>query len=149
MQPEQWAARFARVGSAEHNLGRRWVQDLEIYIRDLEPGQLSHWLQAHLDELELDDASLDRPMLKGQGKASAQPVSISLYPGAMGRRYACLVLEGSELPWASDLACARSAWEALQVEVRCSPGGWQEGDPVADEKWWRLDQRGEQLVAWN
>jgi hypothetical protein len=37
----------------------------------------------------------------------------------------------------------------MDTEIRCSPGDWKEGEPVEDEKWWRLDQRGEQLAVWN
>jgi hypothetical protein len=37
----------------------------------------------------------------------------------------------------------------MDTEIRCSPGDWKEGDPVEDDKWWRLDHRGEQLVVWN
>ena len=125
------------------------MQDLEIYIRDLEPNRLSEWLRHHIDALQLDDSVMGDKALKGQGKYLGQSVRVSVYPQAMGKRYACLVLEGAELPWNQDLELARNAWRALDLEVRCSSGQWQEGDAVEDEKWWRIDQRGEQLVVWN
>jgi len=124
------------------------VQDLEIYIRDLQPGRVSSWLASHLEALELDDRELSS-VLRGRASYQGCPLRITLYPGAGGRHYTSLVLEGERLPWASDLECARSAWQALQTEIRCSPGDWKEGDPVEDEKWWRLDSRGEQKVVWN
>lgn len=124
------------------------VQDLEIYIRNVQPGTVSAWLATHLDALELDDRELSS-VRRGRATHQGCPLRITLYPGAYGRHYTSLVLEGESLPWASDLDCARSAWEALQTEIRCSPGDWKEGDPVEDEKWWRLDSRGEQLVVWN
>ncbi len=124
------------------------VQDLEIYIRDLEAGAVSRWLETQLENLELDDSGVDS-VIRGHGLYQGQPLTITLYPKAFGKRYTSLVMEGKALPWSSDLDCARSAWGAMELEVRCSPGNWVEGAPVEDEKWWRLDQRGEQLVVWN
>lgn len=125
------------------------MQDLEVYIRDLAPEQVSGWLGQHLDDLALDDAALPKQVVKGSGRYYGSLVRISVYPEAMGKRFSCIVLEGTELPWNSDLDCARSAWRSLDTEVRCSPGDWKEGDPVEDEKWWRIDHRGENLVVWN
>lgn len=125
------------------------MQDLEIYVRDLEPGQLSGWLGQQLDELTLADDELTGKALKGRGRYRGGSVTISVYPGAFGKRYTSVILEGDDLPWAADLECARSAWRMLETEIRCSTGDWKEGDPVEDEKWWRLDERGEQQVVWN
>ncbi len=125
------------------------MQDLEIYVRDLEPGQLSRWLGQQLDELSLSDDELAGKAIKGRGHYRGVPVMVSAYPGAFGKRYTSVILEGENLPWNSDLECARSAWRALETEIRCSTGDWQEGQPVEDEKWWRLDERGEQEVVWN
>lgn len=125
-----------------------WVQDLEIYVRDLEPGSVSGWLESQLDEVQLDDADVAR-VVKGQGRYGSAGIRITLYPGVSGKRFTSILLEGESLPWSSDLACARSAWRAMDTEIRCSPGEWKEGDPVDGDKWWRLDHRGEQLVVWN
>ncbi|TNE75141.1 MAG: hypothetical protein EP339_09670 [Gammaproteobacteria bacterium] len=124
------------------------MQDLEIYVRDLEAGGVSQWLGNHLDELELDDSDVSSVM-KGSALYDGTRIRITLYPGAFGKRYTSLVIEGDALPWNSDLDCARSAWRSMDTEIRCSSGEWQEGQPVEDEKWWRLDKRGEQLVVWN
>ncbi|WP_166265076.1 hypothetical protein [Marinobacter caseinilyticus] len=125
------------------------MRDLEIYIRDIKPGQVSGWLKNHLSALTLADATAIDKAIIGVGQYHDANVRISVYPEAFGKRYACLIIEGEELPWVSDLDFARSGWRALDTEIRCSPGDWKEGEPVADEKWWRLDDRGEQLVVWN
>jgi len=125
------------------------VRDLEIYIRDLKSLAVSEWLSNHLDQLELADGLEDTKAIKGVGQYLNTAVTVSLYPGAFGKRFTCVVLEGESLPWHTDLECARSAWRAMDTEVRCSPGDWKEGEPVEDDKWWRLDSRGEQLVVWN
>lgn len=126
------------------------MQDLEIYVRDLEPEALIRWLEQQLDTLDVA-TSADTPagVLKGHGRYREATLKVSVYPAAFGRRYSSVLLEGETLPWNTDLDCARSAWRALATEVRCSPGDWQEGDPVEAEKWWRIDERGEQLVVWN
>ena len=125
------------------------MRDLEIYIRDLTSLATSEWLSNHLDQLDLDDGQVEAGAIKGVGRYLDTVVRVSLYPGAFGKRFTCLVLEGESLPWNTDLECARSAWRAMDTEVRCSPGDWTEGEPVEDEKWWRLDSRGEHRVAWN
>ncbi|MDV3505446.1 MAG: hypothetical protein ACPHQ9_10730 [Marinobacter sp.] len=125
------------------------MRDLEIYIRDLKSLAVSEWLSNHLDQLELADGLEDTKAIKGVGQYLNTAVTVSLYPGAFGKRFTCVVLEGESLPWNTDLECARSAWRAMDTEVRCSPGDWKEGEPVEDDKWWRLDSRGEQLVVWN
>ncbi len=124
------------------------MQDLEIYIRDLSPGAVSEWLSSHLDKLELDDSQV-LSVVKGSALYENKRLNIILYPGAFGKRYASLVIEGERLPWNTDLDCARSAWRSMDTEIRCSPGDWREGEPVEEDKWWRLDKRGEQQVVWN
>lgn len=124
------------------------MQDLEIYIRDLAEGAVSQWLANHLDNLELNDGQVNA-VVKGHALCDGRRLRITMYPGAFGKRFTSLVLEGESLPWNSDLDCARSAWRAMETEIRCSPGDWKEGEPVAEEKWWRLDHRGEQQVVWN
>ncbi|WP_273204365.1 hypothetical protein [Marinobacter subterrani] len=124
------------------------MQDLEIYIRDLASGAVSGWLANHVDELTLDDTE-GNGVVKGSALYEGERLSIALYPGAFGKRFTSLVIEGERLPWNSDLDCARSAWRAMDTEIRCSPGDWKEGEPVEDEKWWRLDHRGEHQVVWN
>lgn len=125
------------------------MRDLEIYIRDIDPAAVTEWLSGHIDQLELAATSpVDKPV-KGDGWYRGCRIRISLYPGAGGKRYASLMIEGDELPWSTDLECGRSGWQAMNTEIRCSPGDWKEGEPVQEEKWWRIDDRGEQLAVWN
>ena len=124
------------------------MQDLEIYIRDLEPAAISGWLENQLDDVQLDDSDVTS-VVKGSAWFNGTRLRITLYPGAFGKRFTSVLMEGDDLPWNTDLDCARSAWRAMEGEIRCSTGDWKEGDPVGDEKWWRLDHRGEQRVVWN
>ncbi|WP_165855386.1 hypothetical protein [Marinobacter sp. JSM 1782161] len=124
------------------------MQDLEIYVRELEPGRIGDWLGQSLSGLSLAPVG-NRGVQKGAGEYQGSRVRVTCYPGAFSKHFTSVVLEGEQLPWTSDLECARDAWNCLQQEVRCSPGDWQEGEPVQDEKWWRIDERGEQKVVWN
>lgn len=124
------------------------MNDLEIYIRELSDEPISGWLAESLDGLELVEVG-SKGVRKGKGFYNDHPVRVTLYPGAFSKHFTSVVLEGEALPWRTDLECARNAWRHLDTEVRCSPGDWQEGDPVEDEKWWRIDDRGEQKVVWN
>lgn len=124
------------------------MQDLEIYIRDLEAGAVHCWLEGHVKQLVLDDSDVES-VTKGTAVFGDAQLKVTLYPQAFGKRFTSLIIEGEQLPWNSDLECARSAWRAMDTEIRCSPGEWEEGEPAEDEKWWRLDSRGEQLVVWN
>ena len=125
-----------------------WVQDLEIYIRDLEAGAVSRWLSDQLGQVALNDEDITG-FVKGHASYNGSQLSLSLYPGAFGKRFTCLVIEGPTLPWSSDLDCARSAWRAIGGELRCSPGNWAEGDDATEERWWRIDERGEHQAIWN
>lgn len=122
------------------------MHDLEIYIRDLDPALLENWLSSHIDSLTLEPRG---HALKGWGDYQGARTTVSVYKGVFGKRFSSLVLEAERLPWQDDLDFARSAWEALKTEIRCSPGDWQEGDIVEEEKWWRIDERGEQKVTFN
>jgi len=48
-----------------------------------------------------------------------------------------------------DIACARAAFAALNVEVRCAPGSWveEEGEETAD-RWMRISADGEEEITW-
>ncbi|SOB76101.1 hypothetical protein SAMN04488490_1774 [Marinobacter sp. LV10R510-11A] len=124
------------------------MQDLEIYIRDLEAGAVCRWLESHVEQLALDDSDVSS-VTKGTGYYGDDRLKITLYPQAFGKRFTSLIIEGERLPWSSDLDCARSAWQVMDTEIRCSPGEWKEGERAEEEKWWRLDSRGEQLAVWN
>jgi hypothetical protein len=125
------------------------VRDLEIYIRDIDLAAVQTWLSNHVDRLDLPGELSGDKAVKARCCYRGCSIRVSIYPHAGGKRYASVIIEGDELPWASDLECGRSAWQTMDTEIRCSPGDWKEGEPVEDERWWRIDQRGEQLAVWN
>jgi hypothetical protein len=64
---------------------------------------------------------------KGQTfKCKAGNIPVTWLPKAVGK-WNSLYLESDQTPWADDIACARAAFAALNVEVRCAPGSWVRG----------------------
>lgn len=60
-----------------------------------------------------------------------------------------LLLESDTTPWEDDIACARAAFAALGVEIRCAPGGWQEEEAEEDaDRWISINERGEEEIRW-
>src|SRR5690606_34608380 len=58
-----------------------------------------------------------------------------------------LYLASDATPWADDLACAQAAHEALGVEIRCSPGSWDEKDGEEDaDRWLKVSDQGVEQI---
>ena len=121
------------------------MQDLEIYIRDLEPAAVSNWLEGQLDELQLDDTDVSS-VVKGMARYSGARVRITLYPGAFGKRFTSLVMEGVSCPgtatwiapavpggqWILKSAAARETGKKGTRWRTISGGGWI----IAASSWW-------------
>lgn len=73
------------------------MQDLEIYIRDLEPAAISGWLENQLDDVQLDDSDVTS-VVKGSAWFNGTRLQITLYPGAFGKRFTSVLMEGMTCP---------------------------------------------------
>ncbi|UIP87209.1 hypothetical protein [Pseudomonas phenolilytica] len=116
--------------------------DIEIYLRDASQDAVGAWLEQAI-------GACTPWQQKGQTfKCSAAGIPVLWLPKAVGKWH-CLLLESDATPWEDDLACARAAHQALGVEIRCAPGGWQEeeADDEAD-RWIRISTDGEQEIVW-
>src|SRR5476651_346214 len=87
-------------------------------------------------EIYLKDADVDHKAI------------VAWLPKAVGK-WNSLYLESDQTPWEDDIACARAAFAALNVEVRCAPGTWveEEGEESADT-WIRISADGEEEITW-
>jgi len=116
--------------------------DIEIYLKDADHTAIGEWLNSAL-------GSCTPWQQKGQTyKCTAGDVPVTWLPKAVGK-WNSLYLESDSTPWADDLACAQAAYAALNVEVRCAPGGWQEeeSDEQAD-RWMRISADGVEEITW-
>ena len=91
--------------------------DIEIYLKDADVDYkaIAAWLGAAL-------GPCTDWVQKGQTyKCKAGNVPVTWLPKAVGK-WNSLYLESDQTPWEDDIACARAAFAALNVEVRCAPG---------------------------
>ncbi|GGJ82006.1 hypothetical protein [Pseudomonas matsuisoli] len=115
--------------------------DVEIYVKEADRDAVTQWL-THA----LGPCTPWQP--RGQTfKCSAGALAITWFPKAVGKWHS-LYIEGEQIPWETDLACARSAHAALGMQIRCAPGGWQEQDSNENDRWLKIDKDGETEIIW-
>lgn len=124
--------------------------DIEIYIKAASTNAVAGWLQQQFDEVET---------LQQQGKVSQYRVRWQgadipvLVVEKAGGIYTSVYFESPQTPWQQDIDCARQAYDYFSentdittLEVRCVPGGWQEGDDP--DAWLAINAEGEQAIQW-
>lgn len=117
--------------------------DIEIYLRDAEHPAIAAWLS---------DAIGPCTAWQQQGqvyKCKAGNIPVIWLPKAVGKWHS-LLLDSDATPWADDLECARAAFAALGVEVRCAPGGWSEEEAMEQaDRWMRISDDGVEEITWH
>lgn len=118
--------------------------DIEIYLEEVKSGRehVVEWLSETLGPCT--------PWVKkGQvRKCTAGGIPVTWMPNAVGK-WNSLYLESDQTPWEDDIACAKAAFEALKVEVRCAPGTWVEEQGEADaDRWIRISEDGVEEITW-
>lgn len=118
--------------------------DIEIYLKDTDVSReaITAWLAEAIGPCS------DWQQRGQTFKCQAGHVPVTWVPHAVGK-WSSLFLESNQTPWEDDIACARAAFAALHVQVRCAPGSWveDEADETAD-RWIRIDAEGEQEITW-
>ncbi len=117
--------------------------DIEIYLRDASQDAVTEWLSQ-----AIGPCSPWQP--KGQTfKCRAADIPVTWLPKAVGKWH-CLLLESDATPWEDDVACARAAHAALNVEIRCAPGSWSEDEAEdAADRWVCINDEGEREILWH
>lgn len=118
--------------------------DIEIYLKDADVNhqQIATWLEQAIGPCSAWQQ-------RGQTwKCQAGNIPVTWIPKAVGK-WNSLLLESDHTPWDDDIACARAAYTALAVEVRCAPGSWSEEDGEEDaDRWIRVSADGEEEITW-
>ena len=116
--------------------------DIEIYLKDAEQPAIAAWLSQAL-------GPCSDWQQKGQTyQCTAGKIPVVWLPKAVGKWHS-LLLDSDNTPWADDLECARAAFAALGVEVRCAPGGWDEEESEEEaDHWIRISADGEESIVW-
>lgn len=118
--------------------------DIEIYIKNPDLDKLTAWLNEHFDGVDMDTNVTPVPITLS---ASGTAIEAVLVLEAVKGKFASLWFKDNQTPWPTDIDCARSAFEALGQEIRCSTGPWEPGQPE-EEQWFRLSDKGETRVHW-
>ncbi|TWR90004.1 hypothetical protein FJD38_10830 [Pseudomonas saxonica] len=118
--------------------------DIEIYLKEAKSGHehVVEWLSKALGPCT--------PWVKkGQvWKCTAGGIPVTWMPNAVGK-WNSLYLDSDQTPWDDDIACAQAAFKALNVEVRCAPGTWEEEQGEADaDRWIRISEDGQEEITW-
>lgn len=116
--------------------------DIEIYLKDAEQDAVTAWLTEAIGPCSDWQA-------RGQTfKCRAGDIPVTWLPKAVGKWHS-LLLESDATPWDSDLACAQAAHQALGVEIRCAPGGWDEAQGEEDaDRWLKVNADGVSEITW-
>ncbi len=116
--------------------------DIEIYIKDADRQQVRQWLEQRLGS---GSPWQERGPLS---RCQVQEIPVIWLAGAVGK-WNSLLLDSDQTPWADDLGCAQDAFATLQVEIRCSPGSWQEDEKEEDaDRWISVSAQGVREILW-
>jgi hypothetical protein len=116
--------------------------DIEIYLKDAELPAVTAWLEQAI-------GPCTPWQTRGQtSRCRAGAIPVTWLPKAVGR-WSSLLLESDQTPWEDDLTCAKAAFAALGVQVRCAPGSWSEEQGETDaDRWLKVTAEGVSEIQW-
>lgn len=116
--------------------------DIEIYLKDANKEQVHEWLQSLFSQCT---------EWKSKGatyQCTCDGIPFIWYQKAVGSWHS-LFIDSPNSPWADDTTCAQAAHSALNVEVRCAPGSWNESDGEEDaDRWIKVSAQGVEEFIW-
>jgi hypothetical protein len=119
--------------------------DIEVYIRGSDIAAIEAWLGTAFFAVALNKPL--QPSIAGVARVNdGGPACDLLLVKNAVKGFTCIWFKQNHTPWDNDLACARSAFAHLQVEIRASAGDWSEGD--ADDLFVRINAEGESPIVW-
>lgn len=119
--------------------------DIEIYLREDCLDALQQWLGQHLGEVQLSP----KPGTTQHGTVHGETAIPMLIVRKAAGKWASVWFTSDRTPWATDLDCARALATGMGVEVRCSTGGWDEQQGLADaDLWMKVTATGEETFIW-
>lgn len=103
--------------------------DIEIYVKDIDRTAITAWLETALN------ATCTWQEKGRVSRCECAGIPVVWFEKAVGKWHS-LLLESANTPWADDTECALAAAAALQTNVRCAPGSWQEADGDSNVDQW-------------
>lgn len=123
---------------------RERTPDIEIYLKRVDRQLLLDWLGTLFDVTDSREAGTTLQLKLQRGDAT---LDCAVVENAARGGYTSLWFKQNLTPWDNDEACAREAFEQFDVEVRCSRGGWENGQSD-DGAWLRFTDKGVSEVNW-
>jgi hypothetical protein len=131
--------------------------DIEIYVKRVETDEIVRWLSEYFEIIEGHHSHLTVPF---SGEPGATMITLRYPDSDPTSHLHCTIVEkavkggfttvwfkSNQTPWKSDAECAEAAFDFFNVEVRCSTGGWQNGDEDTGG-WLRFTKDGQSIVNW-
>lgn len=120
------------------------LQDLEIYAQTDGLDAIERWLREHFGELTPVKSAARTRTYYTHYQGAAVEVFLCRNAGHTG--FASITFNRKNIPWQNDVECARAAFNALGVTVRCSESAWKEGDDP--DQWYQIAKEGESVIHW-
>jgi hypothetical protein len=120
-------------------------EDIEIYIKGSDIAAIGQWLTGVFSRVRLDDNG--NKVIRGElalDENSGHCDLLVINNAVKG--YTSVWFKQNHTPWDTDLDCARSAWQAMQQEIRASAGSWIEG--AEPDLFHCLNATGESRLVW-
>lgn len=120
------------------------LQDLEIYAKTDAMDAIEKWLQSHFESTQLQKSG--NRTRTYQVAWQGQPLEVFVCRNAGHTGFTSVSFNRKNIPWTNDVECARAAFQALGVTIRCSESAWQEGDDP--DQWYQIATNGESVIHW-
>lgn len=116
--------------------------DIEIYILKASHQEIQAWLESVFEAVSIQQQTATQCHFLVDGMKV-------VFIEKANKHFSSLWFTRNQTPWPNDLDCARAAHAALDKEVRCSEGGWQESsDQEAPSSWIKLLHGREKSCDW-
>lgn len=121
--------------------------DIEIYLKNTSPAKILDWLQQRFSDTEAPEQQGHSYQMRVYHDHDW--ITVLLVCGAAGKPWTSLWFDSPNSPWSNDLECAREIHQALEAQVRCNGGFWEEGDKENMDEWWQIALDGEESrIVW-
>ena len=123
--------------------------DIEIYLADISNDEIINWLSAPLSDIKLTRSSPKFTSWRYTATWASEtgPIEVCfMVIENSSQNFTSLWFQTSQLPWPTDLLCARAASKHFSCEVRCAQGSWSpDQDP---DEWLSIQGEKEALITW-
>jgi hypothetical protein len=120
--------------------------DIEIYIKQGNIDEIRQWLSHSFENItHRTPTNNAQKQYHYHATYHQQSIPILIVPQVIDH-YTSVWINSPQTPWKNDIECARDAYQALQKEIRCTAGSWEQSEDP--DLWWSITQKQETTVIW-